>query len=190
MNNLAREKARALPPKRHETKKTPMSEGPSSITDSKVADWLSRYNNPSRTSELFCRYLNAKAELVERYKAQIGLEENSLYSKPVMTIRLEFPTTDTTINQDLNYLVETAALKLTLKREPVNGNGKEKRTYVVVEDRNGSSSDITKAAETMESLVRLASEWDDQSKEAAERKSMRKNGMWAAWMTVRCGSTV
>lgn len=185
MNDLAREKVRALPLKRQETKKMPMFEGPRSTTDSKVADWLSRYNLPSRTSELFCRYLNAKAELVERYRAQIGLEGNNISSKPAVTIRVEFPTTDTTINQDLNYLIEKTGFKLTLKREPVKGNGKEKRAYVVVEDRNGSSSDITKAAETMEKLLRLASEWDVQSREAAEMKAMAKDGVWAAYLKVR-----
>ena len=195
MNNLARRRIRLLPPKvrtvlpkRRNTKKNPLSECPRGVLDEKVANWLSKFHSSPRDKELFCRYLLARAVLRRRYKVQIVLKEHHLYPKPPVMVRLEFRTKDNEINQDLNDLVERAGFKLALKKEPING--KIHKAYVITEDEKSHSSDITKITETMEKLLSLASRWEAQSREAAERKAVNKDGMWAAWMTVRCGSAI
>lgn len=185
MHNLARRRVKAPPSKRREARKGPMCEGPRGSTDIKVAEWLSGHYPSPLNYELFYRYLTAKNELKRRYKAQIGLKENHLSHKPLVSTRLEFSTGDTTINHDLNYVVEETGFKLLLKCEPVNGNGKTRRAYVITEVENRPSSDISKITETMENLLKLASEWAVHGREATEREAMKKDGMWAAWLKVR-----
>jgi len=186
MNDLARRRVRTFLRKKQKAKKEPLFECPRNVFDSKVAELLSKFHSSPRDKELFCRYLLARAKLRRRYKAKMGLDENHLCPKPPVLVKVEFQTEDNEINRDLNDMVEKAGFKLALKKVPLNGNGRIHKAYVITEDRNGPSSDVSKIAETLEKLLRLASDWEVKSREAAERKAMSKDGMWAAWMTVRC----
>ena len=185
MNNLARRRVRPMPAEQAKVRKPPLCEGLRNIVNGKVKYWLSEWYPSPRGRELYCRYLVAKGRLKRRFGAQIGLKEEPLCPRPSVKIRLAFPTEDTDINRDLVDVAERAGFKLVLERKPVNGNRQDRRTYVISEDQNGSSSDITKIAETLEKLLRLASEWNDQSREAAEREAMKKDGVWAAYLKVR-----
>jgi hypothetical protein len=180
MNNILRRTSRPLPPKR-EARKTPLCEGLRGAVNGEVKHWLSAWYPSPDDRKIYCRYLVAKGRLKRHFKAQIGLKEESLSPRPSVKIRLAFPTKDTDINMDLVDFAGRAGFKLVLERKPANGNQRDHRAYVISEDQSGSSSDITKIAETLERLLKVASEWNDQTKQAAEWKYAcdHKGMMWA-----------
>lgn len=140
-----------LGPARKKLRSETLKEGPRRLSDGELRKAFSTFSSRS-SDERYRRFMAARAAVEEKDGSVDIVQVDRVGLR--LRMRLEFPTSDRTIDQRLHALVAGMGFDLTLESRPMAGRPRDmERTYAVTE-RKGSDT-IEYAHSNAERLLRL-----------------------------------